>query len=103
MRVLCRGRRGYIELISQTALEDIPEGQDEPPSDTNMRRAAQYMLTTLFSSKGGTATRITAEVVRCMSEPICRRSKIVARITLDQGNYSVAECVQWFRKQPLND
>ena len=56
-----------IETISQAAVGDDPRTQ----------RAAQHILATLLTSKGGTATRSTQKVLQWMSEAIRRRNDSV--------------------------
>ena len=56
-----------IETISQAAVGDDPRTQ----------RAAQHILATLLTSKGGTAIRSTQKVLQWMSEAIRRRNDSV--------------------------
>ena len=88
-----------LNYISQEALtdasHDAPTQQPQPAT----QHAAQDILCTLFTSKGGTAIRSLEEVLQCMSEPIRRRKEVVFSIT--QG--TAAHAVEYFRHHPLGE
>ena len=92
-----------LNCISQEALtdasHDAPTQQPQPAT----QHAAQDILCTLFTSKGGTAIRSLEEVLQRMSEPIRRRKEVVSSITQGTAAYTVEECVQWFRHHPLGE
>ena len=92
-----------LNCISQEALtdasHDAPTQQPQPAT----QHAAQDILCTLFTSKGGTAIRSLEEVLQCMSEPIRRRKEVVSSITQGTAAYTVEEWMQWFRHHPLGE